>query len=223
MVFPEERKSSSKTGLHLVGCRELLANFKKGFYLSFHLGFKNLEVYSQPGHFVICNQCAGRVSGHSWDKLIASQQVIQWAGLCVIAPANPRLTIWASVCYKARRKGGKQVDLNMDKLEDHPPTLSLWWGKEREIPAEVENVWNWRCWTEVWKEWDLGERMVTSAWEMLRWGVKHPSGSGSYSSGHRVHLPLVDLLFLILQAFWFKLQNEQQAVLLFLHTSLFPN
>lgn len=104
--------------------------------------------------------------------------------LCVIAPANPRLTICASVCYKARRKGGKQVDLNMDKLEDHPPTLSLWWGKEREAPVEVENMWNWRCWTEVWKEWDLGEKMVTSAWEMLRWGEVGATAQGTGSTSH---------------------------------------
>lgn len=39
------------------------------------------------------------------------------------------------------REGGKQGDLTVDELEDHPPTLSLWLGKEREVPVEVEKVW----------------------------------------------------------------------------------
>lgn len=38
------------------------------------------------------------------------------------------------------REGGKQGDLTVDELEDPPPTLSLWSGKEREVPVEVEKV-----------------------------------------------------------------------------------
>ena len=60
------------------------------------------------------------------------------------------------------REGGKQGDLTVDELEDYPPTLSLWLGKEREVPVEVEKVWT-----------------ETLAWGLERMGFRRESGDVS--------------------------------------------
>lgn len=113
---------------HRPVCLQILK--RKGCYPSFHLGSKISRSILNLGHLVTCNQwkkewaVAPEVSSLLHNRWSSGQ-----ASVCSstsLALCSPSLATWME--EKVSRRFN-----HMDELEDHPPTLSLWSGKERHL------------------------------------------------------------------------------------------